>query len=315
MINLDTFKDKQVKLDTAKSNLKKQFFGLDEIIDRIFDIMSGWYFFPELQEKPLIVNLWGLTGTGKTSLVKAIINELELKRRSFIYDGRKQNRHSENLGSLLQFIHDQFNHEPFILMIDEFQNGRTIDAEGGDRENNTDMDLWELLDTGRIQAELKSREVYSLAEMRFEVNRRIRSNLSLTGYEEENISRTANKKHLRPRNPNDSNDILNYYKDDLYKANSDRFDTEMDAYDFVAALSPKEVLSFISESLEKLLEPKDIDATKGLIFIAGNIDEAYRDIADFDQEMDADVLAERSEEISIQTIKKALQFRFRKEQI
>jgi hypothetical protein len=241
---------------------------------------------------------------------------LDLGKRTVYHDGRKKRRYNSanSIEDILHYIHEYYNSEPFILMIDEFQNGRTLDEEQKDRNSSTDIDLWELLDTGRLQAELKSSELSSLMEMRLEVNRRIRADIPLTGFEEGEVSFDVLRIRHR-NNSNDGYDVLNSCNEELKKANEGRFEAEVDVYDYLISLTQKEVLSFIDQSMEKLLEPKDIDGTKGLIFVAGNIDEAYREAAEFDQEMDADALAERCQQISVHDIKIALGRRFRKEQI
>ncbi|MCB0472773.1 MAG: hypothetical protein KDC56_06915, partial [Flavobacteriaceae bacterium] len=54
--------EKQQILDNTKQILKKEFIGIDHIIDEVVDAISSWYLFPDFQEKPVIINLWGLTG-------------------------------------------------------------------------------------------------------------------------------------------------------------------------------------------------------------------------------------------------------------
>ena len=56
--------------------LKSELFGLDVLIDRVIDSVRAWYLLPELIERPVIVCLWGLTGTGKTQLVRRLVQLL-----------------------------------------------------------------------------------------------------------------------------------------------------------------------------------------------------------------------------------------------
>ena len=64
--------EKKALLEGAIKQLKKEFVGIDNVIDQIADAMNSWLYFPEMQEKPVVINLWGLTGIGKTSLVKRL---------------------------------------------------------------------------------------------------------------------------------------------------------------------------------------------------------------------------------------------------
>ena len=65
------------KLDVAKKNLKAYFIGLDEIIDKLFNNLEAWYVLPEVVSRPTIINMWGLTGTGKTDLIRRLAKELD----------------------------------------------------------------------------------------------------------------------------------------------------------------------------------------------------------------------------------------------
>ncbi|REM68680.1 peptidase M41, partial [Mycobacterium tuberculosis] len=51
-------------LQTVAEALKTELFGIDEIIDRVIDSLRAWYVLPQLISRPVIVCLWGLTGTG-----------------------------------------------------------------------------------------------------------------------------------------------------------------------------------------------------------------------------------------------------------
>jgi hypothetical protein len=61
----EEFISKKLILHDARLQLKKEFFGIDSIIDKIVDTIQTWYLIPEMQERPAIINLWGLTGVGR----------------------------------------------------------------------------------------------------------------------------------------------------------------------------------------------------------------------------------------------------------
>ena len=81
---------KTEKLKNAEKVLKSEFIGLDTIIDRILECISPWYLTPEIIERPVVVSLWGLTGTGKTSLVRRLLNLLGLTGKSMFFDCGEQ---------------------------------------------------------------------------------------------------------------------------------------------------------------------------------------------------------------------------------
>ena len=65
MLDYEVLKQKEKLLDNACSVLKKEFVGLNEIIDGIIYNVKPWFLFPELQNRPHVVCLWGLTGVGR----------------------------------------------------------------------------------------------------------------------------------------------------------------------------------------------------------------------------------------------------------
>ena len=65
----DEILKKEKLLNYAKEKLKQEFVGIDKVIDEVIDSISSWFLFPHIQERPVVVSLWGLTGTGKTELV------------------------------------------------------------------------------------------------------------------------------------------------------------------------------------------------------------------------------------------------------
>ena len=64
---------KLAELEVIKTKLKREFVGIDDQINQIVDSIRTWYCFPETLSKPLIVNLWGITGTFKTSVLRRLV--------------------------------------------------------------------------------------------------------------------------------------------------------------------------------------------------------------------------------------------------
>ena len=65
-------KRRQRTLDKARKQLKADFVGIDGIIDQLCSYVRIWYLMPEILTRPVIVNLWGMTGVGKTDLVRRL---------------------------------------------------------------------------------------------------------------------------------------------------------------------------------------------------------------------------------------------------
>jgi len=68
------------RLNEIAIDLKQKFIGLDTVIDEVVNLSSAWYLFPNAQLRPTVINLWGMTGSGKTALVQALVELLDHKK-------------------------------------------------------------------------------------------------------------------------------------------------------------------------------------------------------------------------------------------
>ena len=53
--------ERSAQLRHIAAELKTELFGIDDIIDRVIDTIRAWYVLPDIINRPVIVNLWGLT--------------------------------------------------------------------------------------------------------------------------------------------------------------------------------------------------------------------------------------------------------------
>jgi cell division protease FtsH len=74
------------RLSEAVQTLKTEFVGLDTIIDEISESISSWYITPEIISRPVVISLWGMTGTGKSSVVRRLTQLLGLKNSTMFFD-------------------------------------------------------------------------------------------------------------------------------------------------------------------------------------------------------------------------------------
>lgn len=51
---------------------------MEKIIDQLGNLIRHWFVYRIDLEKPLVINLLGMTGTGKTDLVKNLVNKLAI---------------------------------------------------------------------------------------------------------------------------------------------------------------------------------------------------------------------------------------------
>lgn len=161
--------NKLQELEIIKLVLKKEFVGIDVQIDQIINSLKTWYIFPESLNRPLIINLWGITGTFKTSVIRRIVSLLDMDNRFKEVDARTipgkdfldiLGIQSANLLSKTESI-DEI---PNVILVDEFQNIRTIDRYGDTTKQANELhELFSLLSDGKIKY---ARSVFMLGKVR-----------------------------------------------------------------------------------------------------------------------------------------------------
>lgn len=143
---------KNAELENIKPILKEEFKGIDGVIDAIIETMRPFYIFPTSLKRPLVVNLWGLTGTGKTSVVNRIIELLNLRHKYCKFDvGEYVHATSEyKLKFDLSDKVEKCTDKHLILAFDEFQLGRTIAENGAEIDRPSLRPIWDIIDSGII---------------------------------------------------------------------------------------------------------------------------------------------------------------------
>ena len=323
--------EKHKKLTESKNTLKKEFIGLDEVIDEVCNLVEPWYLFPNAQIRPTVINLWGMTGVGKTSLVVRLFELLELNSLLRFDTGEWIDKSDFQLtnkisGQIRKLKKD--NMIP-IFMFDEFQLGRTIDDNGDEIDRPQLRVVWDLLDSGK----------FSLIEEKWEVNTvmKLYSKLShlLTDKKVEvnNGVVTKNKEHWDIIFLEDLEDDLieknedfltKYYSKNAFipsnklwnikSINSD-FYSEVQIAEYLMSLNGNEILDFLERSIEKGITPVLHDFSDSIVFIVGNLDSSYYNSTEMSPDIDPDTLYEHTEEINISDIKNSLKFLYRPEQI
>ena len=151
-IDLEEIRRKNKVIDDAVIQLKKEFIGIDKQIDEIMDNVRTWYLFPNLQTRPLTICIWGLSGTGKSALVKRISQLLDIEKDFIYFNFASINERSS--WEIEQQIEDEIANEKSnrMFVYDEFQYAATLNPKTGEEYNNKTglKTFWELLDSGII---------------------------------------------------------------------------------------------------------------------------------------------------------------------
>jgi Peptidase family M41 len=289
-------KRRQRTLDKARKQLKADFVGIDGIIDQLCSYVRIWYLMPEILTRPVIVNLWGMTGVGKTDLVRRLVSYLDFQDRFCEVELGGDSFNSTVAGFLAAGGIDDG--KPAIVLFDEVQRFATRNADGTEKDNSGKFaDFWELLSDGR----LAKRDRSSIKWM-------LKDRLQQMEYDRE----------YRKRNPNPED-----------TTDPDKVEIGMwDANQLIALggldLDPSEVASWTTGRLRtELAKMKDskrayepVDHSRTLCIISGNLDEAFNMAAQASEaDIDADIFAAYTAKITVVDVKDALLRRFRPEQV
>lgn len=347
---------RQRKLKWTRKELKKHFVGLDSIIDTIIKNIEAWYVMPELLTRPVIICLWGPTGVGKTDLVRRLVKLLSFHDRFCEIDLMNKggsNAWHTSISSVLSSNPNITSGKSSIILLDEIQNFRTIDENGHELSDYKYRDVWTLLSDGKLPFDVDVDHLIQLLWQYGDKSKRppksklqhqpTPSPVSITRYATDSpypeteppeidtdtieaedydddigddvyiaVDEELGSPSISPKDECEGDDETSYYSLKHFKTVL-RLE---DSLEEIATWSNSKKRTVIKQKLndEKLYE--QVDYTKSLIFVSGNLDEAYKFTEKTEEvDIDADIFHELSLKISILDIKSALTTRFKPEQI
>jgi len=312
-MDIKLIENRKSKLVEVTKILKNKFVGIDGVIDRIIDSISLWYIMPELQLRPPIISLWGITGIGKTDLIRTLVKHLEFNDKFIEIQMDDIERHYNNT------IEDHLesggieSNEPAILLLDEIQRYRTIDERGNMIKNKSYNDIWTLLSDGKFQN--NSKRKYDLLELFYdELYYDDRKKNGEPDSIDESVT-TSDKDVDKSENNVKKEDFL--YQLSFWSAKRLKKTLKVSTpINELMLLKTEEKIELIKSSLDNDDISVGSNFNKLLIIISGNLDEAFEmafNVSDVDS--DADIYHKNSKEINIIDIKDALLKKFKPEQI
>lgn len=365
MIYTEERKLKDKKIDKAIEILKTEFIGIDEQIEGILNNLRTWYLYPELQSRPLVISLWGLTGVGKTCIVKRIAELLDIEKDlvyfNFAEIGECTSWEVEN--KLEEELSNDKSNRMFVY--DEFQYAATLNAMGEEKDKKSGLKpFWELLDNGQIHKRdnfWAVRQLNQLLRYIFKINDFKRMEIvngkwvnveeclkGFNSYEQSKFQTAFRCKDSQysDNDPTDDDeeDAPNYGMESSWEAriddalnnntgeffiketyldklialcdqNDHKVSDEIEFYRKLCKMNIEEIIDVIDSACEKASKGYDLDFKDSVIFVIGNLDEAYQMALDVDPDMSPDQFHKATKNITIVDIKKSLQKRFRNEQI
>jgi Peptidase family M41/ATPase family associated with various cellular activities (AAA) len=309
-INLEEINTKKQRLELVKAELKNEFIGIDYIIEELVDYIQIWYLMPEILTRPIIVNLWGMTGVGKTDLIRKLVSKLEYQDRFVEVElSNGESTWNSTVSSILETngINDA---KPAIILFDEIQRFYTIDSEGKPLLNTRFQDFWELLSDGKL-AKRDAKE--SIDDY-------------LQRYLYAAMQRQKRKQKLKdapPMPPDPTNPMGTGFTEEeeatvgVWEAQSLKkiFDLKESVAE-IAEMREEDVLMMMQQTREKKKVYEPINHSKSLIIISGNLDEAYSMANETGEtDIEADIFRAYTEKITIVDIKNALSRKFKPEQV
>ena len=177
----EEIKHKKELLKNAEKVLKEEFVGINDIIDGALLNIRPWYLYPELQDRPLVITLVGLTASGKTSLVNRMSELLDIKQDMVYFNfaeiGEMKSWEIED--TFEESIDNGIPNKMFVY--DEFQYAATIDENGGEKDNKTGLKpFWELMDSGVLHRRISTYDIHCLRKLldyAYRINKVCRINL------------------------------------------------------------------------------------------------------------------------------------------
>jgi len=317
MLLKDNFLEKQKIINNAKQILKTEFIGLDTIIDEVISNVSSWYVLSDIQERPLVINLWGLTGVGKTSLVDRLVDLLDYKDKFFKFDlGAKKDRFS--FSNSFDEMCESKDTSPVIIALDEFHNSRTVSGPFR-QENDEDHNrkIWELVDSGIVQyVDWK----FGLWDFYYYIET-LENLLEYGVVVEKGLVISGVKKYLKEFDLDLGEINMQFISEEKYEKIIEFAGKELninlksDLRKILLSLNGSGSISFLKKVVKIAKRPVEKNFSKALIFVLGNLDEAYTMSSNFSADIDADEFHNQSLKINITDKKNALKQRFRDEQI
>ena len=350
------------KLKGAIQTLKEEFVGLDKILDDIETSLYPWYITPELITRPQIISLWGMTGTGKTSVVHRLVKLLDLESKTLFFDCGEDTENRSVTDKIEDYLGDdegegngseESNGKRLVFVFDEFQYARTLNESHEEVGKPGLRSVWSIIDSGVINMTSNGWDTGTFLTFLEDLTGFVKFNPGIEVDECNVVNPEDVKKILedlglvyfdrgipgfmRPRKGTYTNNSvsekdwteeeepyrpLRIVGDDIIRILRKKLVSRKGPQHFKEVLTAMKEAKTLDEIVEILLaqrphvvSPKYIDCSDSLVFILGNLDEAYRDSKELNPDVDADVFLESTQRVSVGDIKEALKDRFRPEQI
>lgn len=156
--------ERRERLKAALTILKEKFVGIDEQIESIVDRVTFWYVHPDKVNRPLVVNLWGPTGVGKTDVVRDLKSILGFDDMYVEQVFSNHESSSDLVVDIQEHCMDMTLGRPGIMAFDEFQRYQTKGNDGSPIRGLGYKDVWQILSDGVVVDNIPVENLHSLCE-------------------------------------------------------------------------------------------------------------------------------------------------------
>lgn len=302
------------QLKQAREALRSSHFGIDTEVDRLMQAVTPWYLLNSTQQRPRVIGLWGMTGTGKSSLVRALVNALGLGDRTFWLDAGESHLHNW-LDRHLELIMDHHDGRETVVVIDEFQRARTVKGDDDLGESVELRRLWEFMDSGRAVVMPWRNKLDDLQDLHRDLSEaiargcEIRNGRVTVGVEvflevmDDHLDRTGREERWAlPRS------IWSWARESGRESTLG-FKQRLEHMDGAA------IVAMLQSQIDAARSPRILDGRRTLVIVLGNLDGLYTVGSDPVAELEPDVLLARHKQMNLAGVQQALLELFRIEQV
>ncbi|MBK9336526.1 MAG: AAA family ATPase [Lewinellaceae bacterium] len=295
-VDKQRIRERKDTLERVKAQLKRDFVGIDTVIDSLLDYIQIWYLMPEILSRPIIVCLWGMTGVGKTDLVRRMIKYLEIQDRftEMELGNNDDTSYIKNVSTVL--TQEGFDDgRPAVILFDEIQRFNTVEPDGSPVSKTQFTDFWQLLSDGRLPKRDKD---------------------DVEDYVTNYLFSQRKKQRNKGKKEEEKDD---YYSHEIgvWEARNLKklLGLDKEVVD-IAEMNHYQVMALVTEAKSHKTMYEPVDYSKLLIIISGNLDEAFHMATQTaESDIDADIFHAFTRKITQVDIKYALTKRFRPEQV
>jgi hypothetical protein len=305
-------KERSDALEVIRLQLKRDFVGIDEIIDNLLEYIRIWYLMPEILTRPIVLCLWGMTGVGKTDLVRRLVRYLDFQDRfAEVELGNSDTTTWYSSVSTILTMNDIVDGKPAIVLFDEIQRFNTIEPDGSPVPNTKFTDFWELLSDGRLAKRTKE-DLDTYVNSYLHNQRQRKKELAKAAVAVSDKSTSTDKADAPTVSDDPMLEEIGIWEAESVKRLIGLEESVVD----IAEMTKGQILEKMLEAKRRKKVYEPVDHSQTLIIISGNLDEAFRMATQTSEsDIDADIFHAFTKKITQVDIKNALSRRFRPEQV